>query len=442
MLVGVQREGWGAALGQWHERHWEANLGAPGRREQRGGAYRAYEPPRLCTWPVLPGSTVAALAADAEREVRALSAGPEVSGLEGLARFLLRSEAIASSRIEGLEVSPQQLAIAELAQIEDITGRSFSENARLVANNVTLLRDATSTLAGAEDITQETLDLLHRALLDDPALHGLRAGQNWLGGSDWHPLDAEFVPPPPELVPELMDDLAAYASGATHSPLVQAGLVHAQFETIHPYRDGNGRVGRALIHTILRRRGLTPSAILPVSLVLLTRADDYVSGLNAYRFDGPADGEDGRRALDAWLEVFLSATIAAADQATRFAAELADLRAQWTDRLSARRTEQGTRGRPRANSATARLIERLPELPLFSVQTVHRTLGVSDVAARAAAEELAEAGIVTRRAIGAATGYFATEVFDLLTLAERRLASTRWDTRDSPPNRRVPALPE
>ena len=428
-----------ATLGRWHERRWDADLGAPGRRGRQGGPYHAYEPSRLCSWPVLPGAPVAALAARAEREVRALAAGPEVGGLEGLARFLLRSEALASSRIEGLQVSPAQLAIAELAQIEDVTGRSFSENARLVANNITLLRDATSTLADADVITRDGIDLLHRALLDDPHLHGLRTAQNWLGGSDWHPLEAEFVPPPPELVPELMDDLSRYCSEATHSPLVQAGLVHAQFETIHPYRDGNGRVGRALIHTILTRRGLMPSAILPVSLVLLTRADDYVSGLNSYRFEGPGEEHAGRVALDAWLNVFLAATVTAAHQAHRFAVELSALRDQWTERLAALRTGQGTRRRPRADSATARLIERLPELPLFTVQTVHRVLGVSDVAARGAAEELAEAGIVTRRAIGGATGYFATEVFDLLTVAERRLASTRWDTRDSLPNRHVPA---
>ena len=366
---------------------------------------------------------------------------PDLGGLEGLARFLLRSEAVASSRIEGLSVSPQQLAIAELAQVEDVTGHSFTENARLVANNITLLRDATSTVASAPAVTVDGLDALHRALLDDAELHGSRTAQNWVGGSEWHPLDAEFVPPPPELVPDLMADLATYCSGATHSPLVQAGLAHAQFETIHPYRDGNGRVGRALIHTVLTRRGLTPSAVLPVSLVLLTRADDYVAGLNRYRFDGAPDDEAGRAALDAWLDVFLDATITAARQARRFADDLGDLRTGWTEQLAVRRTGQGTRGRPRANSATARLIERLPELPLFTVRSVQRVLEVSDVAARTAADELADAGVVVERRVGGTTGYFATEVFELLTLAERRLASTRWDTRESPPARSVPAAP-
>lgn len=85
---------------------------------------------------------------------------------------------------------------------------------------------------------------------------------------DHHPLDADFVPPAPERVGPLMDDLVAYLNGASHSPVVHAAPAHAQFETIHRFTDGNGRVGRALIHTVLTRRGLTTEAVLPVSLVL------------------------------------------------------------------------------------------------------------------------------------------------------------------------------
>lgn len=116
----------------------------------------------------------------------------------------------------------------------------------------------------------------HGQALPDERHHGLREVQNWIGGNDWNPLDAQFVPPPPHHVEALMDDLVSYMNGGVHAPLVQAALVHSQFETIRPYTDGNGRVGRALIHTVLTRRGLTPSAVLPVSLVLLTRSDAYL----------------------------------------------------------------------------------------------------------------------------------------------------------------------
>lgn len=376
--------------------------------------------------------------AEAEQAVRALSLEPQLDGLEGLARFLLRSEAIASSRIEGLVVSAQQVAIAELAQVEELSGRSFNENARLVANNITVLREAATALAHAPTVSVSGIDLLHKALLQDPDLHNLRTEQNWLGGSDWHPLDSHFVPPPPDLVPELMADLVRYASGATHSPLVQAALVHAQFETIHPYKDGNGRVGRALIHTVLTRRGLTPSAILPISLVLLTLSREYIDGLTAFRFEGAGAAPPGQSAVEQWLAVFIEAARTAADQARQFTDALSELHLQWNTQLKVWRSNQGLRELPRAGSAVSRLVDVLPELPLFTVQTLVGVLAVSDVAARSAAEELTSAGIVSRRKLGGTTGYFAGEVFGLLNLTERRLASTKFDTRQSKPARQVP----
>lgn len=425
-------------MGTWRDRRWEPTYDAPYRRDQRGGTYRAYEPGPLCSWPLALSPEMSDLAAEAERDVRALSLVPQLDGLEGLARFLLRSEAIASSRIEGLVVSAQQVAIAELAQVEELSGRSFTDNARLVANNITVLREAATALAHAPTVSVAGIDSLHKALLQDPDLHDLRTEQNWLGGSDWHPLDSHFVPPPPELVPGLMSDLVRYASGATHSPLIQAALVHAQFETIHPYRDGNGRVGRALIHTVLARRGLTPSAILPISLVLLTQSREYIEGLTAFRFEGDGAASAGQSAVDRWLAVFIEAARVAADQARQFADALSELHAQWSAKLKAWRAEQGLRESPRAGSAVSRLVDLLPELPLFTVHTVVGVLGVSDVAARAAAEELASAGIVSRRRLGGTTGYFAGEVFQLLNFTERRLASTRFDTRKLRPARQVP----
>jgi len=240
-----------------------------------------------------------------------------------------------------------------------------------------------------------------------------------------------------------MNDLVAYANGGVHAPLVQAALVHAQFETIHPYTDGNGRVGRALIHTILTRRGLTPSAVLPISLVLLTRSDAYLDGLTAYRYTGESQSADAQAAVALWLATFLEAAELATDQVVRFAGELAESRAQWTSRLSAYRAARGIRETPRADSAVARLAKLLPEAPLVTTNTVRRLLGVSPPAAYKAAEELADAGIVVRRNLErGTTGYFARDVFELLTFAERRLARTRWDTRESPPLRPVPAAPK
>jgi Fic family protein len=395
------------------------------------------------TRPVSIAPETARRAGDLESLILRLEGGGGAHGLEHLARFLLRSEAIASSRIEGLQASPQQVALAELAANEDGVRTGFSASARLVANNVAAMRQAVTGLVAAPAVTTADVIALHHALLPDDRHHGLRTIQNWVGGSSWHPLDAEFVPPPPGEVGRLIDDLAEYASGAAHTPLIQAALVHAQFETIRPFTEGNGRVGRALIHTVLTRRGLTRTAVLPISLVLLTLSDAYVEGLTAYRHLGPAGGLTAAAGLEAWLEIFLGATELAVQHAERFAAELAELRDEWTQRHAEHRAALGLRGEPRGNSAVARLLDLLPEAPVLTARTVQRILNVSYPAARAALEELAEAGVLSRKQVDrGATGYLAREVFDLLTITERRLASTRWDTRTSPPQRFVPARPQ
>lgn len=430
-------------MATWLPQDWEPSLDAPTRTGRQGGRYQAYLPDPLDGRPLALGAEISARAADVEASVRRLTLRPESQGLEGLARFLLRSEAIASSRIEGMQVSAQQVALAELAQTERLVNAGFSRNAQFVANNITILRKAATDLAASRSVSVTGIDELHHALLPDERHHGLRRVQNWIGGNDWNPIGAQFVPPPPDHVSALMDDLVSYAGGGVHAPLVQAALVHAQFETIHPYTDGNGRVGRALIHTVLTRRGLTPSAVLPVSLVLLTRSDAYLDGLTAYRYTGAASSATAQDAVTEWLGTFLEAAELATDQVTRFASELAELRTQWTTLLSTHRTALGIRETPRSDSAVARLTEILPEAPLVTASTVQRMLNVSAPAAYKAVEELADAGVVTRKSLErGTTGYFARDVFELLTFAERRLASTRWDTRQTPPSRPAPALPQ
>ncbi len=430
-------------MASWETRDWESRLEAPSKVGRQGGTYAVYVPDNLTSRPLAIDGELSTRAAEVETSVRRLSLSPESRSLEGLARFLLRSEAIASSRIEGMQVSARQVALAELAQTEQLSSAGFSRNAQYVANNITILRKAATELAESPTVTVAGIDELHHALLpNDEQHHGLRTAQNWIGGNDWNPLTAEFVPPAPERVTDLMTDLVTYASGGAHAPLIQAALLHAQFETIHPYTDGNGRVGRALIHTALTRRGLTPSAVLPVSLVLLTRSDGYVDGLTAYRYEGEATSPIAQEAISTWLRTFLDAAEMAAEQVRHFGAELAELRSQWTARLAAHRTSNNLRETPRSDSAVSRLLDILPEAPLVTTNTVRRMLEVSLPAAYNAAEELAEAGIVSRRPLERNTvGYFAGDVFDLLTFAERRLASTRWDTRKSPPQRPAPALP-
>jgi Fic family protein len=430
-------------MAEFRAARWVPSWDAPGRQDRRGGRYQPYVPDPLCDRPLAVDSRVARQAAAVETAVRALANGPGARPLESLARFLLRSEAIASSQIEGLQVSAQQVALVEFADSEGIQVRGFTANARLVANNITALRQAATELATSPDITVPGIVDLHRALLPDDRHAGLRTVQNWIGGADWHPIGADFVPPPPDEVPALMTDLVEYLNGGVHAPLIQAAIAHAQFETVHPFTDGNGRVGRALIHTVLGRRGLTRAALVPVSLVLLTRSREYVAGLTAYRYVGAAGSVAAQGGVSEWLRVFLDAMDVAARQALEFADALADLRERWAQRHRDHRQRAGLRPQPRTDAAVSRLLDLLPEVPVVTARTAQRLLDVSFPAARSALEELAEVGIVHRKQVErGTTGYLARDVFGLLTYAERQLASTRWDTREAAPARAVPVRPE
>ncbi len=426
-------------MATWEPARWDSDLttGIP-RSAQRSGAYERYVPDMIDGTGLAVDAGVSRRVAAVERGIRALN-GAGAEGLAGIARFLLRSEAIASSRIEGIAPSAQQVALAELGQSESVRG--ISDQARLVANNMTIVREATTELVEAPRLTAEHIVHLHQSLLpDDPRHHGLRAVQNWIGSSNWSPIGAAYVPPDPDSVPALMSDLVGYLNGAAHAPLIQAAVVHAQFETIHPFTDGNGRVGRALIHTVLTRRGLTDQAVLPISLVLATLRDGYIAGLTSYRHASPPRSDEADGSVNAWLATFVDAAQIAVEQSADLVRRIAALRSEWNDRLTAQRTSAGLRPTPRADSAVARLLAQLPEAPVVTATTLARILGVSFPAASAALDELRRAGILATRSVErGATAYIAREILDLVTLSEPALASTQFDTRASLPNRRVPA---
>ena len=429
-------------MATWEDAHWESSVdtGVP-RPEHRSGVYQRYVPDPIDGIGLAINGNLSRRVATVERNVRALN-GPGAEGLAGISRFLLRSEAIASSRIEGIAPSAQQVALAELGQSETVRG--ISEQAKLVANNMTIVRSATTELVETETLTVDHIVELHRSLIPDESRHhGLRTVQNWIGTSRWTPIGASFVPPNPERVPGCMSDLVDYMNGSAHAPLIQAAVVHAQFETIHPFTDGNGRVGRALIHTVLARRGLTERALLPVSLVLATLRDQYVAGLTEFRHASAAASDDANKSMNAWIATFMDAAEIAVAQSEILVATINDLRVKWADRLTAHRVQAGLRPTPRAGSAVSRLLRQLPEAPVVTAVTLSKILGVSFPAANAALDELRQAGILTTKSIErGATAYIAREVLDIITLSERALASTQFDTRASEPNRSVPVQPQ
>ena len=425
-------------MGTWRQAHWEPEDGSGlPRTDRRGGAYLTYTPNLLHGQPLTLDPKVDELLATAERAVRQLRTD---FGVPGIARLLLRSEAIASSQIEGIAPSARNVALAELTTDEPVP--RISDQARLVANNMTVVREATSRLVTADRVSVEDITQLHSCLLrDQPHLHGIRRVQNWIGGSARSPIGAQFVPPSPAEVPGLLEDLVNYLNGASHSPIVQAALVHVQFETIHPYSDGNGRVGRALIHTVLTRRGLTSDAILPVSLILATFRDRYVSALNAYRHrDAPGATA---AAYQQWIEVFAQTVQRSAELAAGLSRDLRQLNRVWAKRLEQHRRSRGHVRGLRSDSAVASILAGLPATPVLTPGTAGQIHGVSGTAALKALDELAAAGILsTTRLSQRRCAYIADEILDLVTLSERQLASTRFDTRLSKPNRPMPARPD
>lgn len=415
-------------------RRWDAEFQGMSRRDRQGCWYHAYLPDPLLGWdPSIPAD-VAADIADAEAAVRRLNeTGTSHVSLEGLARFLLRAESVASSRIEGLEAAARRLARAEAAL--SLGGEASDRVAVEVLGNIAAMETAIERATEADPFEADDLLMIHRRLMDassTPELGGVvREEQNWIGGSSFNPCSAVFVPPPAELLPGLLADLLAYVNGDNHSPLVQAALAHAQFETLHPFADGNGRTGRALIHFVLRRRGLAPGFVPPLSLVLATWATDYVDGLMGFRHLGKPDSPERSTAATEWLRTFASATTRSCADAARFSADIAALDARWRANL----------GRVRADSGVDLLLGILPGAPIITAESASKLIGRSKARATDAVNTLADAGVLTQRNIGRQRYrvFEASDVLDLFTGLERALASPTGNTQTAPPGRRVPA---
>lgn len=412
---------------------WTSSFEGMSRRDRQGCDYDAYLPDLLAGWELLLQADIVADLSDAEAAIRRLNAtGTSHVSLEGLARFLLRAESVASSKIEGLEAAPRRLLDAEvaLAQGGDAADRIAVE----VLANVAAMEAAVEMGSSTETLTLDDLLGIHRILMErsaTPSIAGVvRIAQNWIGGSSYNPCSAAFVPPPPDTLDTLLNDLLAYVNGDDHPALVQAAIAHAQFETIHPFADGNGRTGRALIHVILRRRGLAPRFVPPISLVLATWASDYITGLTTYRHAGTPDSPDRSSGAGTWLRTFATAAHRSCADAESYARRIDALDARWREQL----------GRVRANSAVALLVDLLPGVPVITVDSAARLIGRSEMRTGEAVNRLEAAGVLRQRNVGRQRYrvFEATDVVDLFAGLERALASPTGDTATAAPTRRVP----
>ena len=414
-------------------RIWDADFHGLTRRYRLPCQYLVYMPDPLVGRRFVLDGDVAGDIADAEADlVRLNTSAAALADIEALARLLLRAESVASSRIEGLMVGGRRLLRADAARRMGDVPRDVT--AIEVLANIDAMAWAIEMVEAGGLLSMATLLEVHRRLLAGSQLEHqagqIRTVQNWIGGSNYNPCSADFVPPSPREVPSLLRDLLDFCNADSLPPLAQAAIAHAQFETIHPFVDGNGRVGRALIHLVLRRRGLTPHFLPPVSLVLATRVNDYVAGLTATRYIGLPDSDIAQKGINRWIMLFAGAARRAVEDARRFEQQVRQLQEAWTERA----------GNPRRDSTIRLLIAALPAAPVLTTGTASELTGRTFQATNLAISRLVAAGVLVQVNVGRRNRAFeAPELIDTFTSLERQLASPGGDTRVSPPVRQVPA---
>lgn len=286
---------------------------------------------------------------------------------EPLARLLLRTEGIASSSFEGVQAPLVAVAVAEVASGEGEAG--------WIADNVATVTEAIE----ADELTIALMHQWHRRLMGhsglDPAMiSAWRPAPSWIGGTS--PLDAAYVPPPADAVPELMDDLVTFANSNRFDAVTQAALLHAQFETIHPYGDGNGRLGRILIGWLLRRRGAVDRLPPPISVLIARDPGGYLSGLFMFR-----EGSVG-----SWVRWFADVASSAARHSDAMLDDASALLHEWSKRVADLRFD----------AAARRLAPLLPQVPVLNAQLGAQLLDVSERTARDALAQLVERGLLER----------------------------------------------
>lgn len=283
-----------------------------------------------------------------------------------LPAILLRSESSASSQIENLTSSARNVALAELSP-------SAPNNAKLIAGNVASMRQALS-LPG--EITLDGILEIHRALINrNGATFGgrIRREQVWVGGTAYSPHGALYVPPHPSRVTAYLDDLVSFAHSSDLNPIAKAAILHAQLETIHPFIDGNGRTGRALLHKVLKDEEILQHTALPVSAGLLHNVDAYMKSLACYQQGDPiAVIEQLVDALEMAI-VIGNRTVSAIDEIVR----------AWREAIT-----------ERAGASIHRLPEALIEQPVVNIPYLANRLEITPRAATNLVSRACEYGIL------------------------------------------------
>ena len=321
---------------------------------------------------------------------------------EPLARLLLRSEGVASSYIEGITAPVIDIVLAE-----ERLGRQEAGAAAWVASNLAAVASAVTSAETAAPVSVETICEWHRTLMTgsptpERYVGTIRDEQGWIGGSS--PLDAHLVTPPPARLPALIDDLVAYTNRADIDPIAQAAVAHAQFEIIHPFGDGNGRVGRVLVAWVLTRR-LALLVPPPVSVAVAADVGGYASGLVLFRL-----GEHRR-----WIQWFANVVAEGGRAQRALVSNVEQIKRRWREQLASGEHKS------RSDAAVTAVFELLPRHLVLTSQTLVDELEVSRKTSLATLHRLTRAGILTeygtvrRQTAGQPAGLYASS--DLLGLA-------------------------
>jgi Fic family protein len=312
--------------------------------------------------------------------VRLELAGEMVPSLDWFIYAFVRKEAVLSSQIEGTQATLVDLLTFEAERTDNAT--PAKADVEEICNYLDALAFARGQLEDPAGLplSMRLLHEAHRRLMRgvrgaEKQPGEVRRTQNWLGGT--RPGNAAFVPPPPHALADALAAFEEYAHGDDGlPPLVRTGLLHVQFETIHPYLDGNGRIGRLLVTLLLEHWKVLTKPVLYLSLFFKRHRDEYYRRLNAVRVEGDWEG---------WLDYFLDGIATIADEAVSSARELFALVTTDRERIV---EHAGT------SVAAIRLFELLPRHPIVSVAYVMHKLGTSKPTAGRAVEALARAGVL------------------------------------------------
>jgi Fic family protein len=340
--------------------------------------YAGVVPPFIADIPIALPDSLNSVVVAAERALADLDALLDVADsaiVEATTFALLRSESVSSSRIEGINVTHRRLAEA----IQD--AGSAKHLAREVAGNINAMQSAVAYGSAASPFAPKDILDLHRRLMAGAV--GINAGeyrteQNWIG-ADYPGDGVAYVPPPPGKIPVLIHDLCDFINASATTSVVRAALAHAQFEAIHPFVDGNGRVGRCIVSITLRKAGGT-TTIPPVSSVLLTDTDGYFAALHEFQQNANPSP---------WIRQFASATVEACVRAKALVTDIEELKADWRQRTGAR-----------AGSHMTRLLDALPTLTLATADQVAERLDIDANQARRLLGQLEDVGIAKQASDG------------------------------------------